>query len=267
MTTVTTVTSADGTAIAVERFGSGTPLVVVGGSLCDRARTRDTARGLAAHHAVLNYDRRGRGDSGDTAPFAVAREIEDLAAVVAAAGAPAAVYGHSSGAALALRAAADGVGMTHLVLHDPPYGPDDDGQRAEARTYLDALLPLLAAGRHDDAVALFLEVTGLPPETVAGWRDEPWWAPMAAMAPTLRYDADVLGYGDASGGTPPLDVAAAVPVPTLVVVGGESPPFMHDTARALAGALPDGRVTVLEGQEHAVPPEVLAPVVAEFLRR
>jgi pimeloyl-ACP methyl ester carboxylesterase len=259
-----TVRSADGTTIAVERFGAGTPLVVVGGALCDRAKTRDTARGLAAHHAVLNYDRRGRGDSGDTAPFAPEREFEDLAAVVAAAGAPAAVYGHSSGAALAMRAAADGVPMTRLVLHDPPYGPDGDEQRREARAYLDALLPALAEGRADDAVALFLALTGLPADVVDGWRGEPWWSAMTAMAPTLRYDAEVLGYGDATGGTPPFDVVRRVPRPTLVLVGSESPEFMVDTARAIVATLPDGHLELLDGQEHAVPPEVLAPVVAKF---
>ena len=264
-----TVTSADGTRIAVERFGAGTPLVVVGGALCDRARTRDTARGLAAHHAVLNYDRRGRGDSGDAAAgvdeAGPGRELEDLAAVVAAAGAPAAVYGHSSGAALAMHAAVHGVPMTRLVLHDPPYGPDDEAQRAEARTYLEALRPALAEGRDDDAVALFFELTGLPAELVAEWRGEPWWPATAAMAPSLRYDAEILGYGAATGGSAPLDVVAKVPVPTLVLIGGESPAFMLDTARSIAAALPDGHLETLDGQDHVVPPEVLAPVVAAFV--
>jgi len=267
-TVVETVTSADGTAIAVERSGGGTPLVVVGGALCDRARTRETAQGLAAHHAVLNYDRRGRGDSGDAGcgdGDAIAREVEDLAAVVAAAGAPAAVYGHSSGAALAMHAAVRGVPMTRLVLHDPPYGRDDDAQRAVARAYLDALRPALAQGRHDDAVALFFELTGLPAEVVAGWRAEPWWPAVAAMAPTLRYEAEVLGYGDATGGAAPLDVVARVPVPTLVLAGGASPDFMLDTARAIVAALPDGRLRTLDGAGHAARPEVLAPAVAAFL--
>jgi pimeloyl-ACP methyl ester carboxylesterase len=259
-------TSADGTTIAFDRLGAGPPLVVVGGALCDRAKLRDTAEGFAAHHTVLVHDRRGRGDSGDTQPYAVAREIEDVAAVVAAAGAPAAVYGHSSGAALALHAAAAGVPMTRLVLHDPPYGPAGDEQRREARAYLDELAPLLAAGRRDDAVALFLGVTGAPADLVDAWRGEPWWPPMAAMAPTLRYDAEVLGYADETlGGAAPLDVAARVAPPTLVLVGGDSPAFMADVAEAIAGAIPDGRLRVLAGQDHVVPPEVLAPVVAEFL--
>jgi pimeloyl-ACP methyl ester carboxylesterase len=259
-----TITSRDGTTLAVERHGTGSPLVVVGGALCDRARTRDTALALAARHTVLNYDRRGRGDSGPAAG-GLAREIEDLAAVVAAAGAPAAVYGHSSGAALAVQAAAAGVPMTRLVLHDPPYGPDDAAQRAEARAYLDALLPALAEGRHDDAVTLFFGLTGLPPELVAGWRTEPWWPATAAMAPTLSNDAEALGYAADTGGSVPHKLLTQVPQPTLILVGAESPPFMHETAEAVRRSLPNADLASLKGQSHAASPESVAAAVATFL--
>jgi pimeloyl-ACP methyl ester carboxylesterase len=264
------VSSADGTAIAYERHGAGAPVVVVGGALCDRARLRDTAVALAAHQTAIVYDRRGRGDSGDCSrgldfswDSALAREIEDLAAVVAAADGPAAVYGHSSGAALAMHAAAAGVPVSHLVLHEPPFGPDTDEQREEAAAYVAALTATLAEGRNDDAVALFLRVTGMPGELVDAARGEPWFAMLTALAPSLVYDSEAMG--NRNGGTVPVDVAGRVPASTLVLVGGASPPFMADSARALAAVLPRGRVQVLPGEEHVVEPAVLAPVVEAFL--
>ena len=130
---MTTVTSADGTTIAYDRLGDGPPVVVVGGALADRAVLAATAEALAAHRTVLNYDRRGRGDSGDTAPYAVAREVEDLAALLAAAGGSAALYGHSSGAALALHAAAAGLPIERLVMHEAPYGPRSPLRRRAPR--------------------------------------------------------------------------------------------------------------------------------------
>jgi pimeloyl-ACP methyl ester carboxylesterase len=123
---VETVLSGDGTNIAFDRVGEGPPVVVVDGALCDRAANRPTAEQLAQHFTVINYDRRGRGDSGDTAPYAPEREIEDLEAIIAGAGGIASVYGHSSGAALALHAAARGLPIARLVLHEPPYTLEDE---------------------------------------------------------------------------------------------------------------------------------------------
>ncbi|MEO3812343.1 alpha/beta fold hydrolase [Sphaerisporangium sp. B11E5] len=257
------VISADGTAIAFERLGDGPPVVVVGGALCDQTSTRPTAEALAWHFTVLNYDRRGRGNSEDTAPYAVEREIEDIAALIAEAGGAAAVYGHSSGAGLALRAAAHGLPVTRLVLHEPPYNPDDDVLRREARRWAETITALLAAGRRSDAVESFMKLTGVPPEEVRQMRGEPWWPAMEARAHTLRYDSEVMG--DAQGGTLPPELPGAVPVPTLVLTGGESPAWMIDTNRRLAEALPRGRHQVLPGEEHVVPPEVLTPVLVEFL--
>src|SRR5918993_5897344 len=126
------VTSSDGTTIAFDRLGDGPAVIVVGGQLADRALTRPTAEELAKHFAVFNYDRRGRGDSSDTAPYAVEREIEDIGALIAESGDTSSVYGHSSGAALALHAAVAGLPIAKLVLHEPPYNPkgDEDLQRA-----------------------------------------------------------------------------------------------------------------------------------------
>ena len=257
-----TVISADGTPIAFDRFGAGQPVVVVAGATCDRARMRPTAEELARHVTVVNYDRRGRGDSGDTAPYAVEREIDDLAALIAEAGGAASVYGHSSGAGLVLQAAAFGLPITKLVLHDAPY-VDGEQERRIAREYAENLAALLAEDRRGDAVALFMRSVGTPPELVGQLRTEPWWAGMEALAPTLAYDSAVMG--DASGGTVPAHLLGRVTAPALVLCGGASPAFMIDTGRRIADVLPDGRLRVLDGQDHVVPPEVLAPVLAEFL--
>lgn len=257
------VTSADGTPIAFDRFGDGPPVIVVGGQLCDRALTRPTAEELGRHLAVFNYDRRGRGDSGDTAPYAIEREIEDLDALIAEAGGTASVYGHSSGAGLALHAAAHGLPIAKLVVHEAPYVPDDGDLPRISREHAENMTALLAEDRRGDAVELFFATVGMPPEMIAGMRDTPRWAELEAMAPTMAYDSAVMG--DRTGGTVPTDLLAQVTAPALVLCGGASPGWMIDVGRRIAGALPGGRYRVLEGEEHVVAPEVLAPVVAAFL--
>ena len=258
-----TVISADGTPIAYERLGDGQPVIVVGGLLCDRAKTRPLAEELAKHLTVINYDRRGRGDSGDTAPYAVEREIEDLGALIAEVGGTASVYGHSSGAGLVLHAAAHGLPIAKLVLHEPPYVPDTKEERRIAQEFAETLTPILAQGRRGDAVELVMTtILGLPPEIVSQMRNEPSWAAMEAMAPTIAYDSEIMG--DSRGGTAPLDLVGAVTVPTLVLCGGASPAWMIDITRQIAEALPNGRHRVLAGQEHVVPPEMLVPVLMEF---
>jgi pimeloyl-ACP methyl ester carboxylesterase len=263
---VNKVTSAEGTAIAFDRLGDGQPVIVVGGAICDRPRTRPLAERLAQHFTVINYDRRGRGDSGDsgdTAPYAVEREIEDLAALIAEAGGTASVYGHSSGAGLVLHAAARGLPIAKIVLHEPPYVSDDQDRRI-SREYARNLKALLAEDRRGDAVALFMTTVGTPPEMVSQMRNEPWWAGVEAMAPTLAYDSEIMG-DDSRGGTIPDDLAASVTIPALVLSGGASPAWMIEIGEQVADALPRGRHRVLAGQEHVVPPEVLVPVLAEFL--
>jgi pimeloyl-ACP methyl ester carboxylesterase len=257
------VTSRDGTRIAFDRLGEGRPVIVVGGATCDRTVTRPLAEHLARDFAVLSYDRRGWGDSGDTAPYAVMREIADLDALIAAAGGAAAVYGHSSGAGLALHSAANGLPITRLVLHDPPYSPDTEEARRAAREYAEQLTSLLDAGRRGDAVALFLSGVGLPREVLEQMRRGSAWERLEALAPTLAYDSAAMG--DSQGGTMPAELARNVTAPTLVLTGGADYPWMVEVGRQLAAALLDGRRQVLEGQEHVVPPEVLAPVLREFL--
>ncbi len=257
------VHSRDGTPIAFDRLGDGPPVIVVCGAMCDRALMRPTAEELAKHFTVFNYDRRGRGESGDTAPYAVEREIEDISALIAEAGGTASVYGHSSGAGLALHAAADGLPITKIVLHEPPYVPDGDEERRTSREYGENLTAMLSENRRGDAVELFMTTVGMPQEMVEGMRHTPRWAELEAMAPTLAYDSEIMG-DISKGGTVPADLLGAVTVPALVLVGGASPVWMIDVGRQIADGMPKGRLGVLEGQEHVVAPERLVPVLAEF---
>jgi pimeloyl-ACP methyl ester carboxylesterase len=259
------LTSSDGTPIAFERLGDGPPVIVVCGAMCDRALMRPTAEELAKYFTVFNFDRRGRGDSGDTAPYAVEREIEDIGTLIVEAGGTASVYGHSSGAGLVLHAAAHGLPIAKIVLHDPPYAPDDDEEaRRISREYGENLNAMLSEDRRGDAVELFMMTVGVPQEMVEGMRHTPRWAELEAMAPTLAYDSEVMG-DIGRDGTIPVDQASRVTVPAFVLTGGSDYPWMTDVGRRLADAMPNGRHRVLEGQEHVVPPEVLVPVLAEFL--
>jgi pimeloyl-ACP methyl ester carboxylesterase len=254
------VTSADGTRIAFDRIGEGPPVVLVGGMFCDRQTTRELAERLAHRFSVVNYDRRGRGESGDTAPYAVEREVEDLHALIADVGGAAAVYGHSSGAGLALNAAATGSGVARLVLHEPPYGPDDEESKRDARLLAEDVKAALAEDRRADAIKLFMADSGMPPEMVERMSGDP---SMHVVAPTMTYDFEVMG--DFGGGTIPEDLVRRIRIPTLVIAGGASPEFFRNTAARITEVLPHGSLTVLEGQDHGVRADVVAPVVAEFL--
>ena len=255
------VTSVNGTRIAFDRLGQGAPVVVVGGIFCDRQTTQGLAQQLAQQFSVINYDRRGRGESSDTAPYAVEREVEDLGALTAEAGGAVSVYGHSSGAGLALNAAAGGLPITRLVLHEPPYGPDDEESTRGARGLAENIRAALAEDRRADAIKLFMAGSGMPPEMMESMGSDP---KMLGVAPTMIYDHEVMGEFD-RGGTIPEDLVRAIGVPTLVIAGGASPDFFRDTATRIAEVLPNGKHTVLEGQDHGAPAKVVAPVVAEFL--
>jgi pimeloyl-ACP methyl ester carboxylesterase len=254
-----TVESHDGTVIAFDQLGAGTPLILVAGASCDRSIDAAIATALAEHFTVLNYDRRGRGDSTDTWPFAVEREIEDIDVLLAAAGGSAVVLGLSSGAALAAHAAAGGLPVRALVMWEPPYRLDPDGPR-EAKEYAQQLDALLAQDRRGDAVEHFMRQVGLPDELIAGARQSPYWALGESLAPTLAYDAAVLGDC-----TVPTDVFATIGVPTLVLSGSASPAWMRDAAEAVANAIPGARSGVLDGQDHNVAGEALAPAVKDFV--
>jgi pimeloyl-ACP methyl ester carboxylesterase len=252
------VTSSDGTRIAFDRLGGGPPVVMVCGGSVDRMANAPLADVLSDRFTVYNYDRRGRGDSGDTPPYHEDREIEDIDAVVDAAGGSAFLYGASSGAALAMDAAARLDGITKMALWEPPFVPEG-APRPPADTAT-TYRGLVAEGRRGDAVEFFMsKVVGLPPEFVQGARQAPFWAQTEAIAHTLAYDAEIMGDYSI-----PADRAAAVKVPALVIAGGADFPWMVEAAETLARAMPDGEARRLEGQGHNVDPAVLAPVLIEF---
>jgi pimeloyl-ACP methyl ester carboxylesterase len=257
------VISSDGTRIVFDRLGEGPALILVGGATCDRAITRSTAEALARSFTVINFDRRGRGSSGDTQPFGVEREIEDIGALIEAAGGRAAVYGHSSGAALVIRAAASGLPMTAVIVHDAPFRPDDERWGEAAREYGERLRGLLAEDRRGEALDLFMSLTGMPDELIAARRTSPGRASQEALAPTLAYDSAAMGDIE-RGASVPTDLLEQIDAPVLVLSGAVSPPFMVDGAVRIADGVPDGRHRVLEGQGHEADPEILAAAIAEF---
>jgi pimeloyl-ACP methyl ester carboxylesterase len=253
-----TVTSKDGTTIAFDRLGDGAPVILVSGASVDRQSNAPLAENLAGQFAVFNYDRRGRGASGDTPPYAVEREVEDIDAVIAAAGGSAHLYGSSSGAALALEAAASGLSITKLALWEPPFILDES--RRPPADQVEQYEKMIAEGRRGDAAEYFMtKVVGLPPEFAAQARTQPWWAAQEAIAHTLAYDARIMGDGSL-----PTRRAAAVKAPTLVIAGGADFPWMRDTAQALADAIPSGQYLALDGQGHDVDAGVLGPALSEF---
>lgn len=253
------VTSKDGTTIAFDRLGSGPAVILVSGGSVDRTSNAGLADLLAADFTVFNYDRRGRGPSGDTLPYAIEREVEDIDAVVAAAGGSANLYGSSSGAALALIAAErlpDRI--SKLALWEPPFILDENARPPADQ--VEQYNTMLAEGRRGDAAQYFMEkVVGMPAEFVAAARSQPWWAGSEALAHTLPYDATIMGDYSL-----PTQRAAAVAIPTIVLDGGASFGFMGPTAEALAKVLPSGKRVTLPGQEHNIDPNVLAPALKEF---
>jgi pimeloyl-ACP methyl ester carboxylesterase len=258
------ITSKDGTTIAFDRTGEGPPIVMVGGALGDRSAAAELASLLAPRFTVIAYDRRGRGDSGDTAPYAVDREVEDIEALIVAAGGRASMFGHSSGAVLALDAALTLPDrITKLALYEPPFIVDDS-RAPLPEDFVTRLDAMISADRPGDAVAYFLTTgPGMPAEAVAGMRQEPFWASFESIAHTLAYDGTIVR--DATGGSPaPLRRWASVGIRTLVMGGGASPDWIRNAALALSEVLPDAQRRTLEGQDHRPDPKVLAAALEAF---
>lgn len=247
-----TVTSSDGTRITFEVLGQGPAIILVVGAFNDRATGAPLAQALAQQFSVFTYDRRGRGASSDTAPYAIEREIEDLEALISQAGGSACVFGYSSGATLALRAAAHGLAIARLALYDPPPTGARAGQLAPQLT------ELIAAGRRGDAVELFqTEAVGIPAAVVAQMRNAPFRPALEKMAHTLIYESTILQ-------ALPAGLLESVRAPTLVIDGEKSPEVLRQTAQSLAEALPAGRYHTLEGQNHDLAPAAVAPVLEGF---
>ncbi len=221
---------------------------------------------LAGSFTVYNYDRRGRGDSGDTLPYAVAREIEDIESLIANAGGSAHLFGTSSGGALALEAAAAGIRVDRLAVYEVPYDMTEDGPRRH-QEYVQNLEAALAEGRRGDAFEVFMRFAGVPEEHVTAARDSPMWPGLEAVAHTLAYDAACMGNGQ-----PPVNRLAGITRPTLVITGGASADFFlggggdffEQAAAAIAASIPEAQRRVLEGQTHEVDPKVLAPLLDRF---
>ena len=260
-----TVTSKDGTKIAYDKIGQGPAVILVGGATATRSGAEGLVQLLASNLTVYNYDRRGRGDSTDTKPFAVGREIEDIEVLIDEAGGSASLYGMSSGACLAMEAAAVlGSKVKQLAMYEAPY--DEAEGAAEAwKAYRSKLDELIAADRRGDAIALFMNLVGVPDEMIAGMRNAPMWPGLEAVAPTLAYDAAAMG----DDRSVPVDRAAIVKAQTLVMDGGASleiMPFMRASAEKLAKAIPNSLRRTIEGQSHDISTEVLAPVLTEFFK-
>lgn len=263
-----TTLSRDGTTIAFEQSGSGPALILVSSALADRRDARRLAALLAAEFTVLNYDRRGRGASSDRPPYAVDREIEDIAALMRHAGGSASLFGSSSGAVLALRAAAC-LETDRLALYEPPFAVTDDAFRPPAgfAAHIDALL---AGGRRGEAVRAFMrQAQGMPAFMVQAMRLMPGtWAGLEKMAHTLPYDIRVMG--DTQRGRPlGTEPWSGVAAPTLVLTGSRSPDGFQQAARALAEVLPDAGHRMVRGLNHGavvMAPRKLAPLLTGFLR-
>ena len=258
--------SADGTTIGFDRWGDGRPLIMVDGATGYRATSQlgsQVGELLGTEFRVYAYDRRGRGESGDTAPYAPQREIEDLAAVIEVAGAPALVCGFSSGAVLALDAAAAGLPIEKLALFEPPFVVDDSRPPLPA-DYVERLDAAVANGRPGDAAEIFLTAAiALPAEAVAGMRQSPFWPTMEAVAHTIAYDGRIMGT-TMSGAPLPADRWASVTVPTLIMYGKGTEQWLITAARALADQLPTASLQGVEGAQHSVAAEVLAPALRQF---
>jgi pimeloyl-ACP methyl ester carboxylesterase len=248
-----TVRSADGTPIVFDRSGEGPALVLVVGAFCDRSSTKTLASGLGTTFTVYEYDRRGRGDSGETGPYSIDREVDDLAALMHEAGSAPFVFGHSSGAALALETAAAGVAVRGLVVHEPPYteGPTD--------AFAAQLAEMAAAGRRSDVVEAFVGLQGVPDEAVEQMKAGPYWEHMESFAHTLPYEVMLCNNGSV-----PVERLTKISAPTLALAGETSAAWAQEGARAIAAAVPNARSRVLEGQGHGVADDVLIPVLTEF---
>lgn len=263
-----TTRSKDGTSIAYEQLGSGPPVVLVDGAFCRRAfgPMADLAALLASRFTVFHYDRRGRDDSGDTAPYAPEREVEDLAAIVEKAGGAPCLYGISSGAALALRAVGSGVPVKKLAVYEMPFSLD--GQHTpDPPDFREQIGAMLAAGKRDGAVKLFMKVVGVPSFGIFFMRLMPnVWPKLRAVAHTLPYDFAVLGDTQRGGPLPDefRTKLEAISVPTVTLAGGKSPPWMHHAARKVADTVKGATFRVVPGQDHNVSAKAMAPVLTEF---
>jgi len=258
-----TVVSKDGTKIAYDKSGKGRAVILIGGALMTRESWADLPKLLAGNFTVYAYDRRGRGDSGDTLPYALDRELEDIDALVTVAGESASLYGISSGGALALEAAIKLDGKTEkLAVYEVPYDSSIGGLNAW-REFRAKLKEALDRQDRSEAIVQFLKFVGQPDESIENMKKMPMWQALEALAPTLAYDVEAIGK-DRMISAEQLEKMTA---PALILDGGaslEHAPFMRTTANALAKGIMRAKHTVIEGQGHDVDAKAIAPVLTEF---
>jgi pimeloyl-ACP methyl ester carboxylesterase len=257
------VISRDGTTIAFDRLGNGPPIILVDGAFCSRkfGPVPKLAPILAQQFTVIAYDRRGRGDSGDTAPYSVEREIEDLEALIDAAGGSAYVWAMSSGAALAIRASASGLNIKKMALYEPPFMVGKTGHRPPV-DHEAQLNRFISLGQRGDAAKFALrKIMGAPSIIVTIMQLTPVWSKLKALANTLPYDAAIM-----EDYSLPTNLLASVAVPTLVNGGEKSPDFLRNAVRAVADTIPNARHSLLKGQNHNVSMKVLAPELLEYFK-
>lgn len=256
------IVSKDGTKITYDMWGHGPVVILVLGALNTRKSGAKLAKLLAAHFTVISYDRRGRGESNDVQPYSPKREFEDLAALINEVGEPVYLYGHSSGAAIVFETAiALGKEVKKLAIYEAPYAVDITTSKA-AKDYNKKLKELLSDGNRDDAIALFMQYIGVSDKQTQAMKHLPMWKGLVAMAPTLAYDSDVLGIGHSLPTAHVKDIFS----PALVMSGSASPDFMKSVAESLSKAIPKAQYRVLDGQNHGVKPDVIAPILIEFFK-
>ena len=261
-----TAISKDGTPIAFDQSGQGPAIILVAGATATRLAETSLAAALATQFTVFAYDRRGRGDSGDTTPYAVEREVEDIDALITEAGGSAFVFGHSSGAVLALESARRLTGrIEKLAMYEPPFIVDDSRPPVPS-DYVPRINKLVAEGRRSEAVEYFMsDAMLIPAEMVAQMRNMPMWPQIESVAHTIAYDGAIMGE-TMSGNPATLKKWASVSVPTLVMVGGVSPAFFHNGAQSLVDILPNAKSRILAGQDHGPADDVLTPALVEFFK-
>jgi len=248
--------SEDGTKIAYEKAGAGPALVIVGGALSERNGGKPLVGKLQDRFTVYTYDRRGRGESGDTKPYAAEREMEDLGAVIEQAGNEAYVYGVSSGAALSLQSAVKlgASKISKLAVYEPPYGQD----QREFSEQKNRVNQLVQTGKPGDAAEYFLSSLGIPPQALEDMKKSPEWERISKIDFTLTYDYSVLG----NGAVP--ETLNQINVPTLVLDGEKTLPFIHPAADRIAQVVPGAQRKTLPGQTHQAAPEAVAPILTDF---
>lgn len=257
------VLSKDGTTIAYDKQGTGPAVILVAGALCSRLSWSgpELSTLLSSHFTVYNYDRRGRGESGDIQPYTVQKEIDDIEALIDEAGGSAYLWGHSSGGSLALEATVKlREKVKKLAFYEAPYN-DNPQDKPGWRAYINQLKKDLAANRRSDAVALFMKYVGTPVEQIEGMKQSPMWTGMEAIAPTLAYDHIEILRNDRAI---PIHQASLLSVPTLAMTGDTTDPFIQDATKILSNVIPHAQLCIVEGQSHAVDIKVIAPMLVKF---